>query len=125
MSALLHGIRRSLFSSWPSALATLAILWLAWKLVPPFVDWALLSYSPYHRVADGVKYPAVLLTAFGNDTRVDPLHARKLCAALQYSTASTRPVLLRHEADAGHTTGGINLAADMLAFLADHTGLGR
>ncbi|WP_238150679.1 prolyl oligopeptidase family serine peptidase [Kribbella sindirgiensis] len=83
----------------------------------------LLSYSPYHRVADGVKYPAVLLTAFGNDTRVDPLHARKLCAALQHATASTRPVLLRFEPDAGHTTGGVNLAADILAFVAHQTGL--
>ena len=35
--------RENLFSSWPSALATIAILWLAWKLVPPFVDWALIS----------------------------------------------------------------------------------
>ncbi|NUR96866.1 MAG: S9 family peptidase, partial [Kribbellaceae bacterium] len=85
----------------------------------------LLSYSPYHRVVDGVKYPAVLLTAFGNDTRVDPLHARKFCAALQHATAGQRPVLLRFEEDAGHTTGGINLAADMLAFLADQTGLDR
>jgi prolyl oligopeptidase len=83
----------------------------------------LASYSPYHRVVDGVKYPAVLLTAFGNDTRVDPLHARKMCAALQHATASQRPVLLRFEPDAGHTTGGINLAADMLAFLAHETGL--
>ncbi|NIK56088.1 prolyl oligopeptidase family serine peptidase [Kribbella shirazensis] len=83
----------------------------------------LLSYSPYHRVTEGVKYPAVLLTAFGNDTRVDPLHARKMCAALQHATASGRPVLLRFEPDAGHTTGGINLAADLLAFLADQTGL--
>ena len=36
-------LRANLFSSWPSALATIAILWLAWKLVPPFVDWALLE----------------------------------------------------------------------------------
>ena len=35
--------RENLFSSWPSALATIAILWLAWKLVPPFIDWALIS----------------------------------------------------------------------------------
>lgn len=40
MSAALSWMRANLFSSWPSALATLAILWLAWKLVPPFVDWA-------------------------------------------------------------------------------------
>jgi general L-amino acid transport system permease protein len=36
-------VRENLFSSWPSALATIAILWLVWKLVPPFVDWALIS----------------------------------------------------------------------------------
>ena len=40
MNRLPHWIRRNLFSSWPSALATIAILWLAWKLVPPFIDWA-------------------------------------------------------------------------------------
>jgi general L-amino acid transport system permease protein len=33
-------LRANLFSSWPNALATLAILWLAWLLVPPFVQWA-------------------------------------------------------------------------------------
>jgi prolyl oligopeptidase len=46
-----------------------------------------------------------------------------MCAALQHATASQRQVLLRFEADAGHATGGVNLAADMLAFLADQTGL--
>ncbi|MFF1815800.1 prolyl oligopeptidase family protein [Kribbella sp. NPDC058245] len=87
----------------------------------------LLSYSPYHRVREGVKYPAVLFTVFGNDTRVDPLHSRKLCAALQHATASEGPVMLRLDPDAGHAGGsasqGIGLAADMLAFLADRTGL--
>ncbi len=43
MSRIAHWIRANLFSSWPSALATLAVLWLAWQLVPPFVDWALIS----------------------------------------------------------------------------------
>lgn len=33
-------LRENLFGSWPSALATLAILWLAWMLVPPLVEWA-------------------------------------------------------------------------------------
>lgn len=87
----------------------------------------LLSYSPYHRVVDGVKYPAVLFTVFGNDTRVDPLHARKLTAALQHATDSPRPVLFRLDPDAGHATAsagkGISLAADMLAFVAEQTGL--
>jgi general L-amino acid transport system permease protein len=43
MSSLAQWVRRNLFSSWPSALATLAIVWLALTLVPPFVDWALLK----------------------------------------------------------------------------------
>ena len=62
----------------------------------------LVAYSPYHRVRNGVDYPAVLFTTFDSDTRVDPLHARKMCAALQHGTAGTRPVLLRREKDVGH-----------------------
>ncbi|MEU0089139.1 prolyl oligopeptidase family serine peptidase [Kribbella sp. NPDC006257] len=90
---------------------------------------ALLAYSPYHRVVQAsrpVDYPAVLLTIFGADSRVDPMHARKMCAALQHASRS-RPVLLRSEPDAGHLPGatgrGTELAADLLAFLAFHTGL--
>ena len=87
----------------------------------------LLAYSPYHRVQDGAHYPAVLLTVFDGDTRVDPLHARKLCAALQSATRSDRPVLLRAEADVGHGARSVSrtvgLAVDTLAFLARHTGL--
>ncbi|WBQ08236.1 prolyl oligopeptidase family serine peptidase [Kribbella sp. CA-293567] len=87
---------------------------------------ALLAYSPYHRVAE-VDYPAVLFTVFGADSRVDPLHARKMCAALQHSTTGSRPILFRYESDAGHlpaaTSRGVGLAADILAFLAFHTGL--
>ncbi|TDD71094.1 S9 family peptidase [Jiangella aurantiaca] len=87
----------------------------------------LLSYSPYHRVRPGERYPAVLFTVFGDDTRVDPLHAYKMCAALQWATASDRPVLIRHEDGAGHgaspASRRVALAADMLAFAAAHTGL--
>jgi prolyl oligopeptidase len=88
----------------------------------------LLAYSPYHRVRDGVDYPAVLFTVFGGDSRVDPFHARKMCAALQAATGGARPILLRHEDDVGHGARAVSrsvaLAADMLAFLAAHTGLG-
>jgi general L-amino acid transport system permease protein len=41
VNRLTQWLRANLFSSWPSTLATIAILWLAWRLVPPFVDWAL------------------------------------------------------------------------------------
>ncbi|HEY0357210.1 MAG TPA: prolyl oligopeptidase family serine peptidase [Mycobacteriales bacterium] len=88
---------------------------------------ALLAYSPYHRVRPGVDYPAVLFTVFGGDSRVDPWHARKMCAALQHATTGARPILLRHEDDVGHGARAASraegLAADMLAFLAAQTGL--
>ena len=54
---------------------------------PEQLGW-LLSYSPYHHVRDGVSYPAVLFTVFDSDTRVDPMHARKMCAALQHAAAA-------------------------------------
>lgn len=61
------------------------------------------AYSPYHRVRKGVRYPAVLLLTGDADTRVDPLHARKMTALLQASTASDLPVLLRYDTKFGHT----------------------
>ena len=93
---------------------------------PVELGW-LLSYSPYHAVREGVAYPAVLFTVFDGDSRVDPLHARKTCAALQAATTSAAPVLLRDERDVGHGARSVSrtvgLAVDTLAFLAAHTGL--
>jgi prolyl oligopeptidase len=63
------------------------------------------AYSPYHHVRPGTRYPAVLLATAESDTRVDPMHARKMAARLQAATASGRPVLLRLEARAGHGAG--------------------
>jgi prolyl oligopeptidase len=91
---------------------------------PEQLGW-LLAYSPYHHVAKGTDYPATLFTVSAEDTRVDPMHARKMCAALQWATGSDRPVLLRHEPDVGHgaraVSRSVGLAADVLAFLAAHT----
>jgi prolyl oligopeptidase len=87
----------------------------------------LLSYSPYHHVAPGTAYPAVLFTVFTSDTRVDPVHAYKMCAALQHATSSGRPVLLRAEDQVGHGARAVSrsaeLSGDTLAFAARHTGL--
>jgi prolyl oligopeptidase len=92
----------------------------------------LLSYSPYHHVREGVRYPAVLFTIFDGDTRVDPMHARKMCAALQHATSAPypdRPILLRRESDVGHGARAVSrsasLSADTLAFLGFLTGLSR
>jgi prolyl oligopeptidase len=93
---------------------------------PEQLGW-LLSYSPYHHVREGVAYPSVLFTVFDSDTRVDPLHARKTCAALQHATSGGRPVLLRREKDVGHGARALSrtveLSADTLAFTAHATGL--
>jgi prolyl oligopeptidase len=78
-------------------------------------------------VQQGAAYPAVLFTVFDGDSRVDPLHGRKLCAALQWATSSDAPVLLRAESDVGHGARAVSrtvgLSVDTLAFLARHTGL--
>ncbi len=95
-------------------------------LDPAQLGW-LLSYSPYHHVVPGTAYPAVLFTVFTNDTRVDPVHAYKMCAALQYATSSGLPVLLRAEDQVGHGARAMSrtaeLAGDTLAFAARYTGL--
>ncbi|HEU4383435.1 MAG TPA: prolyl oligopeptidase family serine peptidase [Anaeromyxobacteraceae bacterium] len=81
---------------------------------------ALYAYSPYHRVKDRTRYPAVLLTAGNRDPRVDAWHARKMAARLQAASASGRPVLLR-VSESGHGMGSalderIAETADLYAF---------
>ncbi|GAA4196684.1 prolyl oligopeptidase family serine peptidase [Microbispora amethystogenes] len=94
--------------------------------VPEEFAW-LWSYSPYHHVREGVSYPATLFAVFGSDTRVHPLHAWKMAAALQHAQAGDRPILLRNETEVGHgaraVSRSVELVADQLAFLARHTGL--
>ena len=84
-------------------------------------DW-LYAYSPYHHVKAGTRYPAVLLTTAESDSRVDPLHARKMAAAMQAATISEHPILLRVETKAGHGAGKpinkvIDEMTDVFAFL--------
>jgi prolyl oligopeptidase len=80
------------------------------------------AYSPYHHVKKGAKYPAVLFVSGDSDTRVDPLHARKMAALMQASTGSDRPVLLHYDTASGHSGGKpvskqIEDAADEMQFL--------
>ena len=63
------------------------------------------AYSPYHRVRDGESYPATLIYTGASDSRVDPLHARKMAARLQAANASKHPIVLRVETGAGHGRG--------------------
>jgi prolyl oligopeptidase len=83
-------------------------------------EW-LRAYSPYHHVQDGVAYPAVLFSVYEGDSRVDPLHARKMCAAMQHATSGSAPIVMRRETAVGHgsraVSRSIELFADRLAFL--------
>ena len=69
----------------------------------------LYAYSPYHHVKQGVEYPAVLFMTADTDTRVDPMHAKKMTAVMQAEArngqSKIRPILLRIESKAGHGAG--------------------
>jgi prolyl oligopeptidase len=66
----------------------------------------LYAYSPYHRVNDGVRYPAMLFATAESDSRVDPMHARKMAARMREAQGDAeRPILLRVESKAGHGQG--------------------
>jgi prolyl oligopeptidase len=77
---------------------------------------ALRAYSPYHRVAKGTPYPATLVLTADSDDRVDPLHARKFAAALQWASTGG-PVLLRVERQSGH--GGADLVRQKVEEISD------
>ena len=63
---------------------------------------ALYAYSPYHHVMAKTAYPSVLFCTATDDDRVDPMHARKMAAALQAATSSPYPILVRVETQSGH-----------------------
>jgi prolyl oligopeptidase len=93
----------------------------------PFLN----AYSPYQNVKSGVAYPAVLLTAGENDSRVHHMHAMKMAARLQASTTAdpeVDPVLLWVDRSAGHGAGKpldlrVRDAADMSIFLRWQLGM--
>jgi prolyl oligopeptidase len=75
---------------------------------PKQFDW-LFAYSPYHHVKQGMEYPAILFMTADTDTRVDPMHAKKMAALMQAEAANgqshERPILLRIDTKAGHGAG--------------------
>jgi prolyl oligopeptidase len=77
----------------------------------------LYAYSPYHRVKDGVRYPSMLFATAESDSRVDPMHARKMVARMREAQGDPeRPILLRVESKAGHGQGKpITKVAEALA----------
>ncbi|MFY9662150.1 MAG: prolyl oligopeptidase family serine peptidase [Terriglobales bacterium] len=92
---------------------------------PKQFDW-LYAYSPYHHVKAGVEYPAILFMTGDTDTRVDPMHAKKMAALMQAEAkngaSKDKPILLRIETKAGHGQGKpltkqIEESTDMYSFL--------
>ncbi len=87
----------------------------------------LLKYSPYQNVKAGTAYPAILFFTGDSDTRVDPLHARKMTALMQAASSSGRPILLHYSLAGGHSAGvsveqQVQDDADQLTFLWTETG---
>jgi prolyl oligopeptidase len=85
---------------------------------------ALLEYSPYQRVTDGVSYPATLIVSGDADQSCNPLHARKMAARLQAANTSQHPILLDYDTHRGHApvlplNDRIEALTDRLAFLCD------
>ncbi len=88
----------------------------------------LYAYSPYHNIASGKDYPAIMVTTADTDDRVVPGHSFKYAAALQAADIGSKPHLIRIETRAGHGSGKptdkiIEEYADMWAFVAANTGM--
>ena len=75
---------------------------------PKQFEW-LYAYSPYHHVQAGNEYQSILFMTADTDTRVDPMHAKKMAALMQAEAkngaSQERPILLRIESKAGHGAG--------------------
>jgi prolyl oligopeptidase len=64
---------------------------------------ALYAYSPYHRIAENVNYPATLFVSGDKDDRCNPAHVRKMAARLQGRSAQTSPVIVDYSEKRGHS----------------------
>ena len=82
------------------------------------------AYSPYQLVKKGQTYPATLFITGDADTRVAPLHARKMTALMQRDAKqdADHPILLRYHVAGGHSGGEpmsvqVKNSAEELGFL--------
>ena len=87
----------------------------------------LLKYSPYQNVKQSAPYPSIFFFTGESDTRVDPLHARKMTALMQSASTSGKPVLLHYSLKGGHSSGvsveqAVEDYTDILTFLWTETG---
>ena len=88
----------------------------------------LYTYSPYHKLKPGTKYPPTLITTGDHDDRVVPGHSFKFAARLQACQAGDAPTLIRIQTKAGHGPGKptailIEELTDIYAFLVKNLGM--
>ena len=80
----------------------------------------LLAYSPYHHIRQGVNLPPMLVTAGANDSRVDPMNAKKFVAALQNNPGQVSPIILHMDYNSGHFSGqSTEQRIDNIVFMFD------
>lgn len=90
---------------------------------------ALFDYSPYHKIKENTRYPAVFIQCGEKDTIAPPLHAYKFAAAMQHAQSGDRPIFLKTSIGAGHFLGGVTLQeqnetkAQIITFLAKELSL--
>jgi prolyl oligopeptidase len=87
------------------------------------------AYSPYQNLKSGAVYPPVMFVSGDSDTRVDPLHARKMAARMQ-ALRGPNPVLLHYDVNSGHSGGksvdqSIEDLVDDLQFLRGQLGMAK
>ncbi len=86
------------------------------------------KYSPYHNVKADVTYPSTMFISGDSDTRVDPLHARKMAALMQSLPAQVKPMLLHYDTEGGHSGGlpiekAVTNLADNFLFVESQLGI--
>jgi prolyl oligopeptidase len=89
---------------------------------------ALARYSPYHRVRDGIAYPATMIVSGDADQNCNSLHARKMTARLQAANGSENPIVLNYTPFRGHSpvlplSDRVEALTDRMAFLCSQLGL--
>jgi prolyl oligopeptidase len=79
-------------------------------------EWAFIeSFSPYHQLKPGVKYPPTLFATSTRDDRVHPGHARKMMAKM---SAQGHRVLYYENIEGGHAGAADNRQAAYISALA-------
>jgi prolyl oligopeptidase len=89
---------------------------------------ALHAYSPYHRIEEGVNYPATHFVTGDKDAQCNPAHVRKMAARLQGRPTQANPILVDYSAERGHNgclplSVRIEALTRRIAFLCNELGI--